>query len=178
MPRISDLSALTAPSNDDELAIVDKASATTKKIKRGDLIKGTPLPNDSVTTAAIQDDAVTADKLAPSAVTYGNLNLGSFPNAVLSNSTSITVPAGTWLVIHTLSLEQASAASASVFIYSVTNMQSTTWTAKASGQTAWNRITNIGIQVGAGTVSRTTSTNTNTNTPVERFIAIPLLQAI
>ena len=62
MPRISDLSSLTAPSNDDELAIVDKAGAITKKIKRSDLLKGTPLPADSIDTNAVQYGAVTPDK--------------------------------------------------------------------------------------------------------------------
>ena len=62
MPRISQLPSLTAADNSDEIAIVDVSSSTTKKITRGDLLKA-PLPANSVTTAAIQDGAVTSDKI-------------------------------------------------------------------------------------------------------------------
>ena len=62
MPRISQLPALTTADNADEIAIVDVSASKTKKITRGDLVKS-PLPNNSVTTAAIANNAVTADKL-------------------------------------------------------------------------------------------------------------------
>lgn len=62
MPRISDLISYTAPSNSDLLAIVDQAGAVTKKITRADLLKGTALPADTVTTPAIADGAVTPVK--------------------------------------------------------------------------------------------------------------------
>lgn len=62
MPRISDLTSYTAPSNSDLLAIVDQAGAVTKKITRADLLKGTALPADTVTTPAITDASVTPDK--------------------------------------------------------------------------------------------------------------------
>lgn len=62
MPRISDLTSYTAPSNSDLLAIVDQAGAVTKKITRADLLKGTALPADTVTTPAITDSAVTPVK--------------------------------------------------------------------------------------------------------------------
>ena len=64
MPRISDLTSYTAPSNSDLLAIVDQAGAATKKITRADLLKGTALPADTVTTAAISDEAVSGAKIA------------------------------------------------------------------------------------------------------------------
>ena len=62
MPRISDLISYTAPSNSDLLAIVDQAGAVTKKITRADLLKGTALPADTVTTPAITDASVTPAK--------------------------------------------------------------------------------------------------------------------
>ena len=62
MPRISDLTSYTAPSNSDLLAIVDMAGAVTKKITRADLLKGTALPADTVTTPAITDASVTPAK--------------------------------------------------------------------------------------------------------------------
>ena len=62
MPRISQLPSLTTADNADEIAIVDTSASTTKKITRGDLLKA-PLPNNSVTTAAIANNAVTAGKL-------------------------------------------------------------------------------------------------------------------
>lgn len=64
MPRISDLTSYTAPSNSDLLAIVDQAGAVTKKITRADLLKGTALPADTVTTPAITDASVTPSKLS------------------------------------------------------------------------------------------------------------------
>ena len=62
MPRISQLPSLTTADNADEIAIVDVSASTTKKITRGDLLKA-PLPNNSVTTAAIANNAVTAPKI-------------------------------------------------------------------------------------------------------------------
>ena len=62
MPRISQLPSLTAADNSDEIAIVDVSASTTKKITRGDLLKA-PLPTKSVTTAAVADNAITADKV-------------------------------------------------------------------------------------------------------------------
>ena len=64
MPRISDLTSMSAPNNNDLLAIVDMAGAVTKKITRADLLKGTALPADTVTTPAIVDGAVTGAKIA------------------------------------------------------------------------------------------------------------------
>ncbi len=62
MPRISQLPNLTAADNADEIAIVDVSSSTTKKITRGDLLKS-PLPTNTVTTAAVVDNAITAGKV-------------------------------------------------------------------------------------------------------------------
>ena len=54
---------MTVPEANDEIAIVDASAATTKKITRNDFLKGAALPADTVTTAAIADGAVTADKI-------------------------------------------------------------------------------------------------------------------
>jgi hypothetical protein len=77
LPRISDLISYTAPSNSDLLAIVDQAGAVTKKITRADLLKGTALPADTVTTPAITDASVTPDKLSLSPATTSNSATGT-----------------------------------------------------------------------------------------------------
>lgn len=66
MPRISQLPSLTTADNADEIAIVDVSASTTKKITRGDILKA-PLPNNSVTTAAIADASITNAKLSTTA---------------------------------------------------------------------------------------------------------------
>ena len=73
MPRISQLPSKTVPASGDELAIVEVATSTTKKITRADLLKGADLPNDTVTTGAIKDGAVTTDKIADSNVTTAKI---------------------------------------------------------------------------------------------------------
>ena len=82
MPRISQLTSLTVPEANDEIAIVDVSSATTKKITRADLLKGADLPNDTVTTDSIADGAVTPAKVGSVAwtswtPTFTNFNLGN-----------------------------------------------------------------------------------------------------
>lgn len=79
MPKISELSSETTPADGDLLAIVDIAGVITKKITRDDFLTGTALPNDTVTTAAIADGAVTPAKLAlsGSVTTYSNPGAGT-----------------------------------------------------------------------------------------------------
>lgn len=84
MPRISQLPSLTVPDSGDELAIVDTSAATTKKISRTDFLKGAPLPTDTVTTAAIQDGAVTAPKIAQSVSVMGVVNVSTTGNKVVT----------------------------------------------------------------------------------------------
>lgn len=94
MPRISQLPSDSSPSDSDELVMVDVDSATTKKITRDDFFLGSPLPDDTVTTGAIEDGAVTFDKL----------NLSDKPVAAYSGSltgvanTSTLVPLSTAVV--------------------------------------------------------------------------------
>ena len=73
MPRISQLPAKTTPASGDEIAIVEVATSTTKKITRADLLKGADLPNDTVTTGAIKNGAVTTNKIADSNVTTAKI---------------------------------------------------------------------------------------------------------
>lgn len=89
MPRISNLTSLATADNSDELAIVDVSAGVTKKITRGDLIKS-PLPNNSVTTAAITDGSVTASKIATNAITLGYAQITS--NFVTSSTTAVQIP--------------------------------------------------------------------------------------
>lgn len=84
MPRISNLTSLTTPDASDELAIVDTSASVTKKITRSDFLKGAPLPNDTVTTSAITNGAVTASKIdfttflwSSFTPTFTNLSLGN-----------------------------------------------------------------------------------------------------
>lgn len=72
MPRISNLTSLTTPDASDELAIVDTSASVTKKITRSDFLKGAPLPNDTVTTSAITNGAVTYAKIDSSTLSFGN----------------------------------------------------------------------------------------------------------
>ena len=79
---------MSAPNNNDLLAIVDMAGAVTKKITRADLLKGTALPADTVTTLAIVDGAVTVGKLT-----------NPYKFCAYRSATGPTVPAATWTTI-------------------------------------------------------------------------------
>ena len=92
MPRISNLPALTTPDNSDELAIVDTSASVTKKITRGDLLKA-PLPTDSVTTAAITNGTITADKINTSSFSY--VRASKSATQALSSGNTATVSFGT-----------------------------------------------------------------------------------
>ena len=94
MPRISQLPSLTSADNADEIAIVDVSAAATKRITRGDLLKS-PLPTDSVTTAAVTNGAITADKLDFTTFSKGwgtntaDINISTSGN--YSSLTSVTI---------------------------------------------------------------------------------------
>ena len=92
MPRISQLTAKTTPASGDEIAIVEVATSTTKKITRADLLKGADLPNDTVTTSAIKDKAVTTDKIADGAVTAPKID-----PALINYSTSEVNTGAKWI---------------------------------------------------------------------------------
>ena len=73
MPKINQLNSKTVPSNNDEFPFHDPNSGTTRKITRGDLIGGAPLPANSVDTQAIADESVGPAKRA------GGFNIGIIP---------------------------------------------------------------------------------------------------
>ena len=94
MPRISQLPSLTTADNADEIAIVDVSASATKRITRGDLLKS-PLPTNSVTTAAVTNGAITAHKLDFTTFSKGwgtntgSINIGTSGN--YSSLTSVTI---------------------------------------------------------------------------------------
>lgn len=73
MAKINQYPAKTVPSNNDEFVLHDPASGSTKKMTRGDLIGGAPLPPNSVTTEAIANGAVFPEKRS------GGFKLGVIP---------------------------------------------------------------------------------------------------
>jgi len=77
LPRISQLPSLPTPDGADELAIVDASASVTKKITRTDFLSGAPLPNNTVTTAAITDSSVTTAKINNDAVTATKIDWAS-----------------------------------------------------------------------------------------------------
>lgn len=107
MPRISQLTSLTTPENADEIAIVDTSASVTKKITRGDLLSGAPLPADTVDTQAIEDGSVTTAKQADGSTTNrkidllsaaANISFASIGNygttEIVAGSVTTTIPAG------------------------------------------------------------------------------------
>lgn len=58
MPTIPLYTSKTSPSNDDLFIMEDSVSHSTKKIKRRDILAGTPLPVNTVDAQALQDDSI------------------------------------------------------------------------------------------------------------------------
>lgn len=73
MPKFGDYTASTAPNQGDLLLIKDINTNSTKKITRSNLLVGTALPTNTVTTAAITDSNVTTAKVADNAITAAKL---------------------------------------------------------------------------------------------------------
>jgi len=100
MPKYSEYPEKTAPSDNDVFAIEDSAASNaSKRITRGNFLSGSPLPADTVDTQAIEDDAVTAAKIADAAVTPEKLIAGAGTSWVMQTATptytGITVGNGT-----------------------------------------------------------------------------------
>jgi len=74
--KISDLTELVAVQTSDVLPIVDTLNDQTKKVTVGNVV-ATGLNAGVITTAKIADDAVTADKLANTAVSPGSYTVAS-----------------------------------------------------------------------------------------------------
>ena len=100
MAKINQYPAKTVPSNNDEFVLHDPASGSTKKMTRGDLIGGAPLPANSVNGQAIADGSVTSSKLSISKNVDANgwtvYNYGTFKKYAKNYqiNTSTTVQAG------------------------------------------------------------------------------------
>lgn len=93
MGKIPTYTALTAPNNNDLLVIEDSVASSTKKITRENFLKGTALPADTVTTAAITSGAVTTEKTT--AVSFsGAMSTGTITTAGFTGAT-ISIPATT-----------------------------------------------------------------------------------
>lgn len=73
MPTIPLYTSKTQPSNDDLFIMEDSVSHSTKKIKRGDILKGTPMPTSSVDSQAIAPGAVTNDKVGDEEIKFAKL---------------------------------------------------------------------------------------------------------
>lgn len=88
MPKFGDYTASTAPNQGDLLLIKDINTNSTKKITRSNLLVGTALPNNTVTTDAITNSSVTTDKLAmvPAVKAYltASLNIGSATESLVT----------------------------------------------------------------------------------------------
>lgn len=80
MPQIPAYPAKTVPSNGDLLVIHDSVAGNTKNITRGNLLSGAPLPNNTVTTAAMADGAVTPVKRS------GGFFIGSISGATVGTT--------------------------------------------------------------------------------------------
>lgn len=75
---ITGLPAQVVPGDNDPLAIVDTSGAITKKITRANLLKGAPLPADTVTNVAITNNSVTLPKIDVTTFPYGMIGFSTF----------------------------------------------------------------------------------------------------
>lgn len=102
MPKISELPAVTTPANDDTLAMVDQSGSITAKITRGDLLKGSPLPANTVDSQAIASSSVTPSKLSPQVLAAGLTADYSVPSTATNlnlNTSYSDISAGTALTL-------------------------------------------------------------------------------
>ena len=80
MAKINQYPAKTVPSNNDEFVLHDPASGSTKKMTRGDLIGGAPLPANSVNGQAIADGSVNPAKRS------GGFKVGTIPGSTFGST--------------------------------------------------------------------------------------------
>lgn len=102
MPTMDSYPAQTTPNDSDYHVVNDGVSGETKKITRDDYLQGAPLPANTVTSSAIDQNAVQADDLATNAITLGYTQITANPSNFSSTSpvqltglsSSVTIPAG------------------------------------------------------------------------------------
>lgn len=171
MPRISELSSLTVPADDDLLAIVDNSGAITAKITREDFLTGSDLPDDTVTTDAIQDGSVTADKIDFSSGIWweeiGRTTLGSSGDSIVVSG----LPARSYLYVYiytigitntiTVDLMFNGDSSASYAVRASTN--------GGADATAINQ-TSIGLATSSAQVPFFVTAQINNNLSTEKFV--------
>lgn len=118
MAKINQYPAKTVPSNNDEFVLHDPASGSTKKMTRGDLIGGAPLPAKSVTIPAI-NGGTTAGVLTTDA--SGNVTANPFPMFTGWRTTDIAAPSDDWTVIpvNVVDYDNYSAYSTGTGIYTI-----------------------------------------------------------
>lgn len=89
MPTFDQYPSNVSPNNSDYHLVNNGVSGETEKITREDYLAGSPLPDDTVTTDAIADGAVTAQKISP---TFARAqNSGAFT----INATAADIPGAT-----------------------------------------------------------------------------------
>jgi hypothetical protein len=93
--KIIDLTAETLPTDDDLLIIRDNLTGTTRKITRTALFLNPPLPASSITTAMVQDGAITKIKLGADAKIGVRTNVQSSPGTLTANVDNFEIQAVT-----------------------------------------------------------------------------------
>jgi hypothetical protein len=113
MPTIPSYPSQTVPNNSDQLVIQDGVAAITKNITRSAFLSGAPLPNNTVTTAAIASAAITATKI--DFTTFPT----EFPNFSVSLGTSQTSANGAVVKLDTVQYDTASGFNTTTWLYTV-----------------------------------------------------------
>ena len=125
MAKINQYPAKTVPSNNDEFILHDPASGSTKKMTRGDLIGGAPLPANSVNGQAIADGSVTLPKVGTFKLGYSQKTSNQQITVIGSNieisglDTTVTIPAGGKDVEIEVFLPSNSVTGASIVTYAI-----------------------------------------------------------
>lgn len=95
--KIIDLTAETAPTDDDLLIIRDNLTGTTRKITRTAFFAAPPIGAGAITTAMVADGAITKIKLGADAKIAVRTNVQSSPGTLTANVDNFEVQAVTTL---------------------------------------------------------------------------------
>lgn len=109
----------------------------------------------------------------------GNIDFTTFPSPVSSTTSSITLPAGSWWVSHTMNWRQVSPTAPAVLVYAITGIEGgkTLAVPAASEQNYHLDAHTEGFLklTSQTTLTKTEPTVTNAQTYSQRWLAIPLL---